>query len=287
MIYTVKGIDFESNLTNEVAIATIRPQARKSGFVESILHQYQVKGDLSAGQWAWVHKIATDVLGEQAPKDTTTPFTTLQDMFQKNGNCRASVIVRTTVGDLTVSKAPSGGNNAGCLYVKLGGEYAGKITPDGSFRAVVKGDAYHAVYNALVEFSKNPQEVAAKYGKETGVCCFCGRQLTDERSVEVGYGPICADNWGLPWGEVTKEKTALAVKLEEKASLVEKNAHDIRDNADSVDKHSSRYISSQLSSAQKLRSRAKELRKGYAMTQEEHDLVLESLGVLGEEVCYA
>jgi len=27
------------------------------------------------------------------------------------------------------------------------------------------------------------------------------RGLDDERSVSVGYGPVCAGHYGLPWGE--------------------------------------------------------------------------------------
>lgn len=45
---------------------------------------------------------------------------------------------------------------------------------------------------------------AAKFGKLWGQCVFCSRLLTDERSVAVGYGPTCATNNGLPWGEVSK-----------------------------------------------------------------------------------
>lgn len=44
---------------------------------------------------------------------------------------------------------------------------------------------------------------AAQLGWTTHHCCFCGIELTDEganRSVEVGYGPVCAENNGLPWG---------------------------------------------------------------------------------------
>lgn len=44
---------------------------------------------------------------------------------------------------------------------------------------------------------------AAAYGKSTEHCVFCGRGLSDDRtgcSLEVGYGPVCADKYGLPWG---------------------------------------------------------------------------------------
>jgi hypothetical protein len=29
-------------------------------------------------------------------------------------------------------------------------------------------------------------------------CCFCGRDLVDEHSVELGYGPVCAVKNGMP-----------------------------------------------------------------------------------------
>ena len=37
-------------------------------------------------------------------------------------------------------------------------------------------------------------------GRETGVCQFCGRELTNDESRERGYGPVCAAKWGLPYG---------------------------------------------------------------------------------------
>lgn len=36
-------------------------------------------------------------------------------------------------------------------------------------------------------------EEAAAFGKLYGVCCVCGRTLTDETSIERGIGPICAE----------------------------------------------------------------------------------------------
>jgi hypothetical protein len=45
--------------------------------------------------------------------------------------------------------------------------------------------------------------VAARLGHAAHACVFCGTALTDDgdnRSVKVGYGPICANRYGLPWG---------------------------------------------------------------------------------------
>lgn len=60
--------------------------------------------------------------------------------------------------------------------------------------------ACEALPQFLETFAKAPAQVAADYGHRTGRCCFCQRDLSDKRSVDVGYGPICAEKWGLPWG---------------------------------------------------------------------------------------
>lgn len=41
-------------------------------------------------------------------------------------------------------------------------------------------------------WAKMTLEQAAQYGKQTGVCCQCGRTLTNPDSIEAGIGPICA-----------------------------------------------------------------------------------------------
>lgn len=51
------------------------------------------------------------------------------------------------------------------------------------------------------EENKITAEQAAKWGHEHDWCVFCSRDLDDERSRNAGYGPKCAENQGLPWGE--------------------------------------------------------------------------------------
>lgn len=99
-----------------------------------------------------------------------------------------------------VTPAGAASTNAGCLYVKSDGVYLGKITPAGEYlqaRSVVA----EGVAEAIKAFAENPEGAAASYGHSIGHCCFCGLTLTDERSIKVGYGPICADHYGLAWGE--------------------------------------------------------------------------------------
>lgn len=41
---------------------------------------------------------------------------------------------------------------------------------------------------------------AAQFGKLVGRCCFCSTPIDTPESTSVGYGPDCADKYGLPWG---------------------------------------------------------------------------------------
>lgn len=56
------------------------------------------------------------------------------------------------------------------------------------------------------------QEQLKFSGKRVGTCCYCAKGLTTAASLHVGYGPICAEKWGLPWGESEFEQP---VKLED------------------------------------------------------------------------
>jgi hypothetical protein len=101
------------------------------------------------------------------------------------------------IGKLVLSLAPDNGRNAGFIYVKNNGEYQGKISPEGVFSPF---NCAETVKEYIKNFSADPAKIAMEYGRATGNCCFCARLLTDARSVTVGYGPICAENYGLPWG---------------------------------------------------------------------------------------
>jgi len=44
----------------------------------------------------------------------------------------------------------------------------------------------------IAELEANPLVAAMKYGRLSGRCCSCGRDLTDPSSIKAGIGPICA-----------------------------------------------------------------------------------------------
>lgn len=60
--------------------------------------------------------------------------------------------------------------------------------------------------------AEDPEAAAVENGFLTGNCCFCASGLHDHRSTAVGYGPICAKRYKLPWSEETyRQRLALRV----------------------------------------------------------------------------
>lgn len=92
------------------------------------------------------------------------------------------------------SPAPAHGNNPGAIYVKDGEQYLGKIK-DGKFYA--SRDCGPEVAQRVAQAMNDPLAEAVAYGRQTGSCCCCGRELTDPASIEAGIGPICAGKFGL------------------------------------------------------------------------------------------
>jgi hypothetical protein len=96
---------------------------------------------------------------------------------------------------LAISIAPDTGKNAGCLYVKDEGEYAGKIDRVGKFFKLREARA--EIEAELIVLATDPRAAAIAHGRNTGNCSCCGRQLTDPKSIELGIGPICLEKWAL------------------------------------------------------------------------------------------
>jgi len=78
----------------------------------------------------------------------------------------------------------------------------GRIFLDGKFQPSKKipEPIIEQLMNALQAFNHNPEKMAHAYGHRTGRCCFCNLPLTNKKSIDVGYGPVCARNYRLKYG---------------------------------------------------------------------------------------
>ena len=103
---------------------------------------------------------------------------------------------------VSLGVAPSTG-----VFVRDGIIYKVQVSPaTGRFYTKVWNDgswAYAGIAPLwkLTESHRISAEEAGEWGRTHGQCVFCARGLTDERSMFVGYGAICAEHNGLPWGE--------------------------------------------------------------------------------------
>lgn len=99
------------------------------------------------------------------------------------------------VAGLEIKPAKATSTNAGYLYVMAGETYLGKISPEGKF---LRGrDCTDANEAQLLAVAADPLAAAVAYGRQTGTCSCCGRELTNKVSIELGIGPICLARWGL------------------------------------------------------------------------------------------
>jgi hypothetical protein len=77
----------------------------------------------------------------------------------------------------------------------------GRIDREGKFHPERGTVPDPEVMATLAAFHDDPATFAGQAGRLSGRCCFCRLPLTDPRSLAVGYGPICAGHYHLPWGE--------------------------------------------------------------------------------------
>lgn len=91
----------------------------------------------------------------------------------------------------------------GYIGITVEGEYVGKIDQAGTL--VLYKDK-ELVGDVLYKIDTQGASYFTGQGKAMGRCCFCGTKIESEESLVHGYGPICAENFGLPWGEASKEQ---------------------------------------------------------------------------------
>lgn len=177
-----------------------------NGFAATLIEQYDAKGSLSPKQIESLQtqcdkndarqaeRAAAKKAEQDALRQTVVDTGQIVALFE-HAKSKGLKKPGLWFGDIKITEASSQSRNAGSLYVKYRNNYAGKIT--GTTFHPVLGVRAEVILPTLLEIAAEPAEVLRKKGRETGICCCCGRVLTDPASIEAGIGPICATNWGL------------------------------------------------------------------------------------------
>lgn len=149
--------------------------AKDASFALSLCSQFERKGALSEKQLPYVKSLiakVVKVLGGDTPETTTTDVA--NGIYFKNGEY---CMVYTTGKGYTAGKVLAiNGNKGKWIYQK------------GIIARL-----------ALTNNDRLTAEQASVFGRTHAFCVFCVKDLTDQRSLAVGYGPTCADKHGLPY----------------------------------------------------------------------------------------
>jgi hypothetical protein len=196
-----------SELTRQEAIAILLPhkEPEVTGFIRSLIFHGQNQS-LRGAQVYWFYKKAE----EFNPNKTATAaitvgagFARIQTMFKQakaKGLKKPRIKLKSNGRKIILSLAPDSGNNKDHIYVKIndgngeGDIYSGKVTPAGEFKPV--DGCPEGVAEYLQQFANDPLQAIIAYGRETGECSCCGRELTNHVSIELGIGPICRERFG-------------------------------------------------------------------------------------------
>jgi hypothetical protein len=211
-----------SNLSPVEQLRAVVPQlsAGDAAFASDMLKFYDKNARLSDRQFFWVDKL---IKRATAPAPTTqTLAVSVARVFELFATARAQGLKYPKIrlqapdgGPVVFAQSGAKSKFEGQVQVTDGqrfgsNRYFGRIDKDG---VLYEGRDLDAdVRELITNLAADPEGVASIHGHRTGECCFCRTALTDARSVEVGFGPVCAKKFGLSWGKAAVKTVHVEVE---------------------------------------------------------------------------
>lgn len=203
--------------TETLAVTTV--QKSNQELLQELVRTGEIRGSFaksisecrrpSVKQQEWIDKLVTEYFAGQTAKPVIKTVATVQmngivELFGLAGQKLKSPSIKLRLEDATQIRLKLAGKQskfAGTIFIDRGefGTTIARISPAGDL-TINNNQDYPELVEMLKAFAADPAAVAAAYGKLTKHCCFCSAELTDDRSIETGYGPVCAKKWSLPWG---------------------------------------------------------------------------------------
>lgn len=212
ILWTSKGHEVEVAMSDEEAAEALREKAETGNdFARDLADGFAKYGSWTDGQRPWAHLLANEQRAKAAPTPEAEEeanegpaFPRIVAMMAEAAESLKYPKVRLADADDNVVRLSVAGGRArypGSVNVTTDESYHdntwyGRIMTDGTWAPSKSVPSW--VADALAEFEADPEGAARAYGQRFSSCCFCGRELTADGSIDVGYGPICADNFGLP-----------------------------------------------------------------------------------------
>jgi hypothetical protein len=128
----------------------------------------------------------------------------IHDLFSKAGASvkNPRIKLQHSEGKFVLSLISEGRRYAGEISVTSGGAYEdrvwyGRITQAGEWKPTLAGRECAKLEPTLRCLARDPKTTMEIIGKRYGLCCLCGRELTNRASIEQGIGPICIEKFAL------------------------------------------------------------------------------------------
>lgn len=197
---TARGelVSFASSLSDDAAQDLL--QWCQGSFARSLWQQSHDR-QLSAAQMAWAHKLACDLLQQESQQQDDSEEPQFSGLFEPFMAARAKGAKRLTMRfSDAILKLNKTGDAIWVLSAteKVEGDYGlqpkylGKVTPNRLDSRIPD-----SVKETLIAAAADPLTAAIRYGRETGSCSCCGKELTNKESIRLGIGPICREKFGL------------------------------------------------------------------------------------------
>ena len=216
-------------LSESVAtLATLIPvlKANDAKFASDLIASFKKYGGLTPKQEPWIGKLIARASAPVAPVAAAAVnvggFAGVVALFTTAKAHLKFPKIRLVLNGTKIVLSLNGPQSKRPGHVSISGEgvypnraFYGSVSPEGvftPFKSELPG-----LTALLSELASNPARVAKDHGKLTGNCCFCNKEIgkgKEQRSVLVGFGPDCAEHYGLKG-----EWLAGVAKAEAKASV--------------------------------------------------------------------
>lgn len=197
-------------------------------FGASLCDQFLTKNHLSDKQWYWVDELIKRAGATPATKSESKPEEIFEgrlyhDLLRKASKKlkRPQLRYQADGGRKIVFSYVADNTSKwyNCVFIDNGAKGENKvrygfITRNG--QGNLNTSAPQEVKTFIRKTAIDPIAAAKLSGQAFKNCVFCGLELVNKSSVYHGYGPICAENWGLPWGDTgdpKDEEEAAAAEL--------------------------------------------------------------------------
>ena len=193
-------------LSSLVDLETCHSELNKRGqeIAISLIKQYGTRGSLTDKQWELASNLLLQVKGQEPIYGSFTPITIMFVLAGMKGMKKPKVRLMSNEGRFVQLNFKPGESEIIDVYVDgwqghgyrkfAGWVHKDKIVP-------YRGDRMSEdVRNIIQDLALDPIGTAKAMAGKLGVCMYCAKRLSDDRSKAVGYGPICAQTWDLPWG---------------------------------------------------------------------------------------